>query len=125
MVVVIDELASRSTKRLNRTIQISNTGIHPGSGVGNHRNAINEETIGAPVVAVGVPTVVEGFGIVIDAMEKLHQEFKEPLFLQARDSVALQQFHNMYVTAKDIDSMIKRISFTLAEALNITFAGEI
>ena len=59
VVVVIDALASRSTKRLNRTIQISNTGIHPGSGVGNHRKAINEETIGVPVVAVGVPTVVD------------------------------------------------------------------
>ena len=124
VVVVIDALASRSTKRLNRTIQISNTGIHPGSGVGNHRNAINEESIGVPVIAMGVPTVVDGGGIVMDAMEKMHQELKETLFLQARDSVALHQFSNMYVTAKDIDAMIKRISYTLAEALNMTFEGE-
>ena len=124
VVVVIDALASRSTKRLNRTIQLSNTGIHPGSGVGNHRNAINEETIGVPVIAMGVPTVVDGGGIVMDALEKMHKELKETLFLQARDSVALHQFHNMYVTAKDIDAMIKRISYTLAEALNITFGGE-
>ena len=124
VVVVIDALASRSTKRLNRTIQISNTGIHPGSGVGNHRNAINEETIGVPVIAIGVPTVVDGGGIVMDAMEKLHKELKETLFLQAKDSMALDQFHNMYVTAKDIDAMIKRMSYTLAEALNLTFEGE-
>ena len=57
-------------------------------------------------------------------MEKLHKELKETLFLQAKDSMALDQFHNMYVTAKDIDAMIKRISYTLAEALNITFEGE-
>lgn len=124
VVLVIDALASRSTKRLNRTIQISNTGIHPGSGVGNHRNAINEETIGVPVIAMGVPTVVDGGGIVMDAMDKLHKELKETLFLQARDSLAMQQFHNMYVTAKDIDAVIKRISFTLAEALNLTFEGD-
>ena len=123
VVVVVDALAARSSKRLNRTIQISNTGIHPGSGVGNHRNAIDEETLGVPVVAVGVPTVVDAASIVMDALEKMHKELQETVFLQARDSVVLSQLHNMYVTAKDIDSTIKRISFTLAEALNFTFVG--
>ena len=123
-VVVIDALAARSTRRLNRTIQISNTGIHPGSGVGNHRNAIDEETLGIPVIAMGVPTVVDASTIVADALEKLHKELKETIFLQARDSMALHQLHNMYVTAKDIDATIKRVSFTLAEALNMTFEEE-
>lgn len=123
-VVVIDALASRSTKRLNRTIQISNTGIHPGSGVGNHRNAIDEEVLGIPVIAMGVPTVVDAATIVADALEKMHKELKETIFLQARDSLTLSQFHNMYVTAKDIDATIKRISFTLGEALNMTFEAE-
>ena len=123
-VIVIDALASRSTKRLNRTIQISNTGIHPGSGVGNHRNAIDEEVLGIPVIAMGVPTVVDAATIVADALEKMHKELNETVFLQARDSVALSQLHNMYVTAKDIDATIKRVSFTLAEALNMTFEGE-
>ena len=59
LVIVIDALAARSTKRLNRTIQITDTGINPGSGVGNHRDAINEETLGVPVIAIGVPTVVD------------------------------------------------------------------
>ena len=54
-VIAIDALAARSTKRLNRTIQITDTGINPGSGVGNHRNAINEETLGVSVIAVGTP----------------------------------------------------------------------
>ena len=120
-VIVVDALASRSTKRLNRTIQISNTGIHPGSGVGNHRNAIDEEVLGIPVIAVGVPTVVDAATIVADALEKMHKELNETAFLQARDSMVLNQLHNMYVTAKDIDSTIKRVSFTLAEALNLTF----
>ena len=120
-VIVVDALASRSTKRLNRTIQISNTGIHPGSGVGNHRNAIDEEVLGIPVIAMGVPTVVDAATIVADALEKMHKELNETAFLQARDSMVLNQLHNMYVTAKDIDSTIKRVSFTLAEALNLTF----
>ena len=120
-VIAIDALASRSTKRLNRTIQISNTGIHPGSGVGNHRNAIDEEVLGIPVIAMGVPTVVDAATIVADALEKMHKELNETVFLQARDSMALSQLHNMYVTAKDIDATIKRVSYTLAEALNMTF----
>jgi len=120
-VIVVDALAARSTKRLNRTIQISNTGIHPGSGVGNHRNAIDYDTLGVPVIAMGVPTVVDAATIVADALEKMHKELKETCFLQARDSMALTELNNMYVTAKDIDATIKRISFTLAEALNMTF----
>lgn len=121
VVVVVDALAARSTKRLNRTIQISNTGIHPGSGVGNHRNAIDKEVLGVPVVAIGIPTVVDAATIVADALEKMHKELQETIFLQARDSMVLAELHNMYVTAKDIDATIKRLSFTLAEALNMTF----
>lgn len=120
-VIVIDALAARNTKRLNRTIQISNTGIHPGSGVGNHRNAITEEVLGIPVIAMGVPTVVDAATIVGDALQRMHRELKEAAFLKARESVALTELNNMYVTAKDIDATIKRLSFTLAEALNITF----
>lgn len=120
-VVVVDALAARSTKRLNRTIQISNTGIHPGSGVGNHRNAIDSDVLGVPVIAIGIPTVVDAATIVVDALEKMHRELQETIFLQARDSMVLSELHNMYVTAKDIDSTIKRLSYTLAEALNMTF----
>ena len=57
MILVIDALAARSSKRLNRTIQISDAGIHPGAGVGNHRSVITKETMGIPVIAIGVPTV--------------------------------------------------------------------
>ena len=121
VVIVIDALAARSIRRLNRTIQLSNTGIHPGSGVGNHRNAIDSKTLKVPVLAIGVPTVVDAATIVSDAMEKMHKELKETVFLQARESTVFGELNNMYVTPKDIDSTIKRVSFTLAEALNLTF----
>ena len=121
VVIVIDALAARSIRRLNRTIQLSNTGIHPGSGVGNHRNAIDSKTLKVPVLAIGVPTVVDAATIVSDAMEKMHKELKETAFLQARESTVFGELNNMYVTPKDIDSTIKRVSFTLAEALNLTF----
>ncbi len=115
VIVVIDALAARSTRRLTRTIQITNTGIQPGSGVGNHRNSLTEESLGVPVIAIGVPTVVDAATIVNDAIGHLHQ-----------DDPGLQNIfhdmHNMYVTAKDIDSTIKRLGFTLSEALNIAFS---
>lgn len=105
LVIVIDALAARSTKRLNRTIQITDTGIHPGSGVGNHRNAITEESLGVPVIAIGVPTVVDAATIVNDAIENLIN--------------VMSDLNNMYVTPKDIDETIKRLGFTISEALNI------
>lgn len=110
LVIVIDALAARSTKRLNRTIQITNTGIQPGSGVGNHRNALSQECLGIPVIAIGVPTVVDAATIVNDALEKIGVESK-----------VLSELNNMYVTTKDIDATIKRLSFTISEALNIAF----
>src|SRR5699024_6016533 len=62
-VIVIDALASRSIERINETIQITDTGIHPGSGVGNKRKELSKETLGIPVIAVGVPTVVDAVTI--------------------------------------------------------------
>ena len=73
VILVVDALAARNSKRLNRTIQITDTGINPGSGVGNHRNAITEESVGVPVIAIGVPTVVDAATIVNDAMENFDE----------------------------------------------------
>lgn len=69
--IAVDALAARNTKRLNRTIQIADTGIHPGSGVGNHRSGLTMETLGIPVIGIGVPTVVDAATIVNDTMENL------------------------------------------------------
>lgn len=72
-VICIDALASRSVDRLCSTIQISDTGIHPGAGVGNRRLAINEESLGIPVIAIGIPTVVHAVTIVSDAMDLIEK----------------------------------------------------
>lgn len=69
--IVIDALASSSIERINKTIQITDTGIHPGSGIGNNRKEISEETVGIPVIAIGVPTVVESSIIVSDTIDYL------------------------------------------------------
>ncbi len=69
--IAIDALASSSIERINKTIQITNTGIHPGSGIGNNRKEISQETIGIPVIAIGVPTVVESSIIVNDTIDYL------------------------------------------------------
>jgi len=122
IVVVIDALAARSTKRLTRTIQITDTGIHPGSGVGNHRHSLTEESLGIPVIAIGIPTVVDAATIVSDAIERISfKNNKHAEFFSEDTGDVLYDMHNMYVTTKDIDSTIKRLGFTLSEALNIAF----
>lgn len=122
VVIVIDALAARSTKRLTRTVQVSDAGIHPGSGVGNHRNALTRESLGVPVIAIGVPTVVDAATIVCDALEKITREQGEEQPAGGYGTVfsgALTELNNMYVTGKDIDETIKRLSYTISEALNI------
>lgn len=107
LVIAIDALAARSVKRLGRTIQLADTGINPGSGVGNHRKGLNKETLGVPVIAIGVPTVVDAATIVYDVCQ---DAAKIP------NGVA-----GMFVTPKNIDEMVKNLSYTISEALNMTF----
>ncbi len=71
LLIVIDALAARNSSRLCRTIQLTNTGIHPGSGVGNSRKEISEETLGLPVIAIGIPTVVDGPVLIADAIDAM------------------------------------------------------
>lgn len=121
VLLVIDALAARSIKRLNRTIQVTNTGIQPGSGVGNHRNALTRESLGIPVIAIGIPTVVDAATIVMDAMEKMLEEEKELDRFQLinRQKPPFPELNNMYMTGKDIDAVIKRVSYTVSEGINI------
>ena len=107
-IVAVDALEARSVKRLNRTIQITNTGINPGSGVGNHRHGLNRESVGIPVIAIGVPTVVDAATIVNDAISGYYEEVDCTL-------------NSFFVTPKDIDESIKRLSFTISEGLNLAF----
>ena len=135
LIIAVDALAARSTRRLNRTIQITDTGINPGSGVGNHRHGLNEKSIGVPVIAIGVPTVVDAATIVTDTMFNLITAMNESSELQTlgntlgelnetekyeliRELLA-PNLNTMFVTPKDIDESVKRLSFTISEGLNI------
>ena len=140
LIMVIDALAARSTKRLNRTIQISDAGIYPGAGVGNHRSEITKDTMGIPVIAIGVPTVVDAATIVNDTMENFITalETSEALkgvgvVLQGYNSAEKYELvkeliaphlNGMFVTPKDIDDTVRRISYTISEAMNMLFAGK-
>lgn len=138
-VIAIDALAARSTKRLGRTIQITDTGINPGSGVGNHRQGLNRESLGIPVIAIGIPTVVDAATIVSDTMQTLIQAMSQSSRLNTL-STSLESLNEaekydlirellspslntMFVTPKDIDEAIKRLSFTVSEGLNLAFAA--
>lgn len=140
VLIVIDALAARSAWRLGRTIQIADTGISPGSGVGNHRHSITRETIGVPVIAIGIPTVVEASTIVSDSVNSLVEALSqsETMKMLSRSWNALDeveqrdlirellspQLNNMFVTPKDIDASINAMSFTVAEGLNMAFLGQ-
>ena len=121
VVIAVDALASRRVGRVCCTVQFSDTGIIPGSGVGNHRSALNRETLGVPVLAVGVPTVVDAATIVGDALEKLMSGEKEfdAVKYMGQHRMAFAELNNMYMTGKDIDSVIKRVSYTVSEGINI------
>lgn len=125
VLIVIDSLAARTLHRLNRTIQITDTGIHPGSGVGNHRNALTKESLGVPVIAIGIPTVVDAATIVWDALDDFSNKSDHSIDLHmlqdSYDNTLLKELNNMYVTGKDVDAIIKRLSYTISEALNMTF----
>ncbi len=116
-VIVIDALASRSTERLGRTVQLCNTGISPGSGVGNHRQKIDEETLGVPVIGIGVPTVVDGRTLAIDVLERAG--VSSDLLGKAKLDEA------MMVTPKEIDALIDRASRLIAMAVNTALHPDI
>ena len=96
-VVAVDALASRSLKRLCKTVQIADTGITPGSGVGNHRMGLTRDTLGIPVIAVGVPTVVDGATLAAD-------------LLGTEELPDLGEGRDLLVTPKDIDSQVNDLS---------------
>lgn len=139
LIIAIDALAARSTKRLNRTIQVTDTGINPGSGVGNHRHGLNEKSLGIPVISIGIPTVVDAATIVNDTMFNLITAMSQSKTLNSLGN-SLEELSDaekyelirellspnlnaMFVTPKDIDESVKRLSFTISEGLNIAFMG--
>lgn len=130
-VITVDALAARNVKRLGRTIQLTDTGITPGSGIGNHRNALNKESVGVPVISLGVPTVVDAATIVSDAMTELITAMSlsdlQKLDERERQELAREllspQLNGLFVTPKNIDDSIKHLSFLISEGLNIALLG--
>ena len=119
VVIAVDALAARSTKRLNCTIQITDAGINPGSGVGNHRSGLTEKSLGVPGIGIGVPTVVDAATIVHDAMAHLLETLEEAEMEEFLSELITPSLSSMFVTPKDVDETIRRLSFTVSEGLNI------
>lgn len=117
LVIAIDALCSGDVNRINTTIQITDTGITPGAGVGNKRKTIDVNTLGVPVVAIGVPTVVDAATIAIAGVETISdREFDENKIREAYRN----RFGNMIVTPKDVESIISDISSVIANGINIS-----
>ena len=119
LVVAVDALAARSTERLAATIQLSDAGIHPGSGIGNNRKALNRETVGVPVLALGVPTVVDSTTMVADAMEECG--FGEREAEIRRFLITKQGF---FVAPKEIDLLVNATGVLLAGAIEKAFRAD-
>ena len=135
IIIAVDALAARNSRRLNRTVQIADTGIHPGSGIGNRRLGLTRESLGVPVIGIGVPTVVDAATIVNDTMENFITSLENSDSLKGvgevlrtynagekyefvRELIA-PHLNGMFVTPKDVDEMVHHISHTISEAINM------
>ena len=131
LIIVIDSLASKSIERISSTVQLSDTGIVPGAGVGNARNEISQNTLGIPVIAMGVPMVVEAATIAADSIdvfiEKLQNEGESNEYLNKlrdegkygiiKEDLVPKEF-NLIVTPKEIDDLIENMKDVIARGIN-------
>lgn len=126
-VIAIDALAARSTERLGTTVQITDTGIYPGAGIGNNRQALNKETLGVPVIAIGVPTVVDAATILRERMGKYLRKkgIGEPECEEILKEAEEENGQVLFVTPKGIDELVRRAGETVAEAINFCFCKEL
>lgn len=135
LVICIDALAARNLERINKTIQIGSTGISPGAGVGNNREGINEQSLGVPVIAIGVPTVVYASTIVNDSIDNIIDGLMEQtknnkaFFSMLKDidknekselikSMISEKGKDMIVTPKEIDVIIESVSKIISMSIN-------
>ena len=123
--LVVDSLATRSIKRLCTTIQLTDTGISPGAGIGNNRSEINQNTMNIPVIAIGVPTVVEAGTIVYDTLEAALQKegYSSKEIALFFDRIHDKMGDSFFVTPKDIDEKIKTVGDMIANSINACLAG--
>lgn len=132
LLIVIDALASRSIERISSTIQLADTGITPGAGVGNKRKDLSKQTLGIPVIALGIPTVVDAATIAADSLDLLIQKLQDEANsneflnnLQEEDKyemikkVLVPEEYNFIVTPKEIDDLIENMSSVVARGINI------
>ncbi len=134
LVIAIDALCARNTERINSTIQFSDTGITPGEGVGNKRKALNQKSLGVPVIAIGVPTVVEALTIAEESFEKLTEyiitkalHFSDDAendmfsnhFEQLFQDAIVPNFENFVVAPKEVDRMVTWTAKVIANGINI------
>ena len=121
-VVAVDSLAARAVSRVASTVQLTDTGIRPGSGVGNHRAALTAETLGAPVLAVGVPMVIYAATIARDAFGLLSKDDDSPEHEQALDAMAKEllagSLGEMIVTPREVDDLVSDAAAILAGGIN-------
>lgn len=118
VVIAVDCLASKSVDRLMKTIQISDTGITPGAGIGNRRQAVGEDNIGVPVIAIGVPTIVDSSTLIYDLLKKSDTKIDDRL------SAVLENNKSFFVTPKDCDASAKKLASVIARAINRYAASE-
>ena len=112
VLIVVDALASRSLSRVCTTVQLSDTGLVPGSGVGNRRRALNRASLGIPVIAVGVPTVVDAATLALDILEEAGASPLEPSALRAQSA-------GVMVTPRDIDAQIRELSRVVGYGIDL------
>lgn len=136
LVIAIDALAARKFSRINATIQMSDTGVSPGAGVGNKRMELSEKTLGVPVIAMGVPTVVDAATLVNDTMDRMLDEMiaqteKGSAFYEMLNGMDKEEKYqliteilnpyagNMFVTPKEVDAVVDRLANIIANSINI------
>jgi spore protease len=117
VVLAVDALAARSTSRLAATVQLSDTGISPGSGIGNRRRAINRESVGVPVISLGIPTVVDSATLVYDALQRAGiRDVDAPL------REVLENQRHFFVSPKESDLITAQTAALLSEAIELAFS---
>lgn len=116
LVIAIDSLCSKNIDRINKSIQISDTGIIPGGGVGNRQEELSKDTLGIPVIGVGIPTVLDAATIVIDTLNVCDINISENEIV---DKMKLNNF-NFIVTPKEIDALIDNMTNIVSEGINMS-----
>ena len=155
LVIAIDALASRSLERVYSTIQIADTGIHPGSGIGNKRKAIDKANLGVPVIAIGVPTVVDAVSITSDTIDYIlkhlgnQMDIRNPFDKPSKNPENANKFlgligslgdrekrqlihevltplgHNLMVTPKEVDTFMEDMATIIANSLNMALHSKV